>query len=587
MGRDAWSTMLFDQCADLVRDTVHPSEVRDLPYIGLEHIREGQLSLSDHGSADQVTSIKSRFRKGDILFGKLRPYFRKLVIAPFDGVCSTDIWVIRHKPGIDRRYLFYWMASHEFIEEATRASEGTKMPRAQWEFVGRIKRLVPPLPEQRAIACILGTLDDKIELNRRMSETLEQMARALFKAWFIDFDPVRRNMARARGQNQPSPPAPLPGGEGRGHYRGGYDFAGLVEKARALRKKQTSAEALFWELVRDRRFMGLKFRRQHQLGDYVADFYCHEYRLVIELDGDIHAVKRKKDHKRDTWMQSQGFKVLRFKNEQLLDDPESVLTAIAHTVEELPSPFGRRAGDEGVVAALPSPSGRRAGDEDVIGGAAFDHLFPDRLVPSELGEIPEGWEVKSLDQIARFLNGLALQKYPPADGRSLPVIKIAQLRAGNTEGADRASADIDPDYIVQDGDILFSWSGSLECQLWAGGPGALNQHLFKVTSEQYPRWLCYLGIHQHLDDFRHIAAGKATTMGHIQRHHLSAAKLAVPPEPLLHAMNAVAEPIIEATWRLAVQSRTLAALRDALLPKLISGELRVKEAERFLRERGL
>jgi type I restriction enzyme S subunit len=190
--------------------------------------------------------------------------------------------------------------------------------------------------------------------------------------------------------------------------------------------------------------------------------------------------------------------------------------------------------------------------------------------------------VKILDQIARFLNGLALQKYPPAHGQSLPVIKIAQIRAGNADGADRASADLQPDYVVQDGDILFSWSGSLECRLWAGGPGALNQHLFKVTSHKYPRWLCYLGIHQHLADFRHIAAGKATTMGHIQRHHLSDAKLPVPPPALLRAMDPVIRPIVESTWRRAVQSRTLAALRDTLLPKLISGELRVKDTERFL-----
>ena len=164
------------------------------------------------------------------------------------------------------------------------------------------------------------------------------------------------------------------------------------------------------------------------------------------------------------------------------------------------------------------------------------------------------------------------------DGQSLPVIKIAQLRAGNTDGADRASADLDADYVVRDGDILFSWSGSLECLLWAGGPGALNQHLFKVTSDKYSRWLCYLGIRQHLDDFRHIAAGKATTMGHIQRHHLSDAKLPVPPSALLRAMGQIVEPIIESTWRRAVQSRTLAALRDSLLPRLISGELRVGDA---------
>ena len=140
-----------------------------------------------------------------------------------------------------------------------------------------------------------------------------------------------------------------------------------------------------------------------------------------------------------------------------------------------------------------------------------------------------GWTVKSLDEIGHFLNGLALQKYPPDGARALPVIKIAQLRAGNIVGADRASAELAADYIVQDGDLLFSWSGSLECVLWAGGAGALNQHLFKVTSREYPKWLCYLAIHHHLDDFRHIAAGKATTMGHIQRRHLSEAKLAIPP----------------------------------------------------------
>jgi type I restriction enzyme, S subunit len=135
---------------------------------------------------------------------------------------------------------------------------------------------------------------------------------------------------------------------------------------------------------------------------------------------------------------------------------------------------------------------------------------------------------------------------------------------------------------VQDGDILFSWSGSLECVLWAGGPGALNQHLFKVIPFSYPRWLCYLAIHLHLEDFRHIAAGKATTMGHIQRHHLSDAKLAVPPSPMMSAASKIMEPIVESLWRREVQSRTLAAIRDALLPKLISGELRVREAERLI-----
>ena len=191
--------------------------------------------------------------------------------------------------------------------------------------------------------------------------------------------------------------------------------------------------------------------------------------------------------------------------------------------------------------------------------------------------------VCSLDEIAIFLNGLALQNYRPVNDRWLPVIKIAQLRAGSTAGADRTTSELDAAYIVEDGDVLFSWSGSLECVLWAGGSGALNQHLFKVTSSEYPKWLCFLGIHHHLEEFRHIAAGKATTMGHIQRHHLSDATLAVPKNPLLDRMGAVIGSLIESIWQRKVQSRTLAALRDTLLPKLVSGKVRLRHGEPILR----
>jgi type I restriction enzyme, S subunit len=363
-------------------------------------------------------------KEGDLLFA------RQSLVLEGAGKCSlflqddepvtfeSHVTRVRLDPRkADPQFYFYYLQSPEgraairsIVEQGAGASgiRGSDLRTldVQWR----------PVDEQRAVARILGALDDIIELNRRMNETLEAMARALFKSWFVDFDPVR---AKAEGR-----------------------------------------------------------------------------------------------------------------------DP-----------------------------GLPKP---------------IADLFPARLVDSELGEIPDGWCVTSLDEVARFVNGLALQKYPPSDGKSLPVIKIAQLRTRDTTGADRASAELDADYIVHDGDILFSWSGSLECVLWAGGPGALNQHLFKVIPAGCPQWLCYFGIHSHLEDFRHIAAGKATTMGHIQRHHLSDAKLPVPPPQLMRAMNAVIDPLLESTWRREVQSHTLAAVRDALLPKLISGELRVSEAETFI-----
>jgi len=182
----------FGDCARLVRDTCNPTDVPPLtPYIGLEHIPENDLHLSDYGFAGDVASTKTKFKKEDILFGKLRPYFRKVIIAPFDGVCSTDIWVVRAKKEVDQKYLFYWMASHEFVDQATQGSEGTKMPRAKWEYISRFEQPVPSLPEQHFIAEVLGALDDKIELNRRMNATLESMARAVFKAWFVDSEEAK------------------------------------------------------------------------------------------------------------------------------------------------------------------------------------------------------------------------------------------------------------------------------------------------------------------------------------------------------------------------------------------------------------
>ena len=128
--------------------------------------------------------------------------------------------------------------------------------------------------------------------------------------------------------------------------RGGYRFAGLVERGRELRKKQTPPEAVLWEVLRDRQFGNLKFRRQHQVGDYLVDLFCHEHSLVVEADGAVHdaGYQIKHDKKRDAWLRAQGFTVLRFRNEDIQNDLESVLGKIAAV---RPSTAGRRAGDEG------------------------------------------------------------------------------------------------------------------------------------------------------------------------------------------------------------------------------------------------
>lgn len=194
----------------------------------------------------------------------------------------------------------------------------------------------------------------------------------------------------------------------------------------------------------------------------------------------------------------------------------------------------------------------------------------------EMGMIPEGWGVEALDKVADFLNGLAMQKFPPIGNEFLPVIKIREMRQGITDSSDKASINIDSKYIVNSGDVLFSWSGSLDVILWFGKKGGLNQHLFKVTSKSYPKWLYYFTLKFLLPDFQRIASDKATTMGHIQRHHLSDAFIAIPKKEILQSIDKKLTPILNQIISTNSEIQSLTETRDYLLPRLLSGDVRVE-----------
>jgi type I restriction enzyme S subunit len=199
---------------------------------------------------------------------------------------------------------------------------------------------------------------------------------------------------------------------------------------------------------------------------------------------------------------------------------------------------------------------------------------------SELGEIPEGWQCLALDAIAKYQNGLALQKFRPEnDDDYLPVVKIAQLKKGYADGEEKASPKIKPDCIIDNGDVVFSWSGSLMVDTWCGGKAALNQHLFKVTSKIYPKWLYYQFTKNHLEEFQRIAAAKAVTMGHIKREHLKAALCAIPGASVIDAAGKLLGSLLDKQIEQRLESNTLSQLRDTLLPKLLSGELSLSDTD--------
>jgi len=331
-----------------------------------------------------------------------------------DIVVGTNLYKVTNTSDLENQFLYWLLRGKEYRRRIIDCSKGTTVRMITKDAIEDFCFLYPPLETRNEITGFLDALDERITLLRETNSTLEAIAQAMFKSWFVDFDPVR-----------------------------------------------------------------------------------------AKIEGKL---------------------------------PEGM--------------------DEATAA-----------------------LFPDAFEETELGVVPRGWRVEALDDVADFLNGLALQKFPPTGFDDLPVIKIAQLRKGDTAGADLASGSIKPEYIIRNGDVLFSWSGSLEVEIWCGGVGALNQHLFKVSSSRFEKWFYYLWTRHHLESFRQIAASKATTMGHIQRGHLSSAKVNVPTDSVLKVADAVFTPIVERIVQNALQANTLATLRDTLLPRLISGRLSIAKAE--------
>lgn len=225
-------------------------------------------------------------------------------------------------------------------------------------------------------------------------------------------------------------------------------------------------------------------------------------------------------------------------------------------------------------------------DLEEMAQAIFKNWFVDfepfkngKFVDSELGMIPKGWKVGTLTEIASYMNGLAMQKFPPENNEdSLPVLKIKELGQGfcGTD-SDRCSCNIKDECKIHNGDVIFSWSGTLLVDVWCGGDCGLNQHLFKVTSKDYPKWFYYYWTKHHLQEFIHIAKDKAVTMGHIKRGHLEEAMVAIPDNDSMEKAHELFEPILSKMISLRLENSRLSLLRDTLLPRLMSGKLEVPQ----------
>ena len=368
-----WEAVTFGSIAKRTTTGWRPGD-GTLPYVGLEHIAAYELDFFGLGSSDDVASNKTRFSPGDILYGKLRPYFRKCVVAPVAGVCSTDIWVLQTKDRtiLDQRYLYWLTATRDFSEYANLGETGTRMPRASWGHVEKYPVLLPPLEVQRQIADVLDGIQSLITSCDRLT---------------------------AR-----------------------------------------TAETIIAE--------------------------CHN---------------------------------------------------------------------------------------------AFDKTTSMRTMP--------------LSTAAKLVNGGAYTKGADSNGRM--VVRIKELTSGPSETTIYNSIAAPTGKTVFPGDVLFAWSGSLGVWRWYRDEAILNQHIFKVLPAAHPVWLNWVHIIDALESFQDIAAGKATTMGHITKDHLDQAEVPVLTDDEIANLTSCVAPLWDYQLDVGLEARSLRKFREFLLPRLLTGEVSV------------
>ena len=461
-----------------------------------------------------------------------------------------------------------------------------------------------PLPEQRAIAHILGTLDDKIELNRRMNETLEAMARALFKSWFVDFDPVRAKVAlridasdRAPGpitpplrgsrgnkgvspqasrwgdSNAAQPPRPWP------EIRRQYTSKAL-HHSQSMRQNQTSAEGLLWYYLRNKQLGGYKFRRQQPIGPYIADFACLPKKLLIELDGGQHADPKAPDEQRDQFLRQQGYRVLRFWNHEVFTDCFSVLERVYEALTDPPPP---QPAPDGLASATPPQGGsdwtidRARAYLDGM-GPDIAALFPDRFVDSELGEIPAGWEIGNLGHVAENPRRAVQPSDIDVGTRYIALEHMPKRCLGLSEWSSAIGVGSNK-FAFRRGEFLFGKLRPYFHKVGIAPVSGVCSTDISVIAPMENIWSSFVLLCISSDKFVAYTdqTSTGTKMPRTSWNIMRQFELCLPTRSVTSLFQEIAQPMLDRIEANCHKSRALVALREALLPKLISGNLRLRE----------
>ena len=374
-------------------------------YITTDNMLPNKAGIINAESVPQNLSV-TQYIKNDILLSNIRPYFKKIWLAEYNGGCSADVLVFRTNDDYDSTYIKYCLSQDSFFAYDMAGSKGSKMPRGDKNHILNFELLDYDLQTQKNIGNLLLSIDKKIKLNNKINLELENFAKGLYEYWFVQFD--------------------FPDEFGRPYKSSGGEMV-----------------------------------------------YSNELKREIPLD----------------------------------------------------------------------------------------------------------WEIGNLYTIADYYNGLACQKFRPIDNeQSLPVVKIGEMHNGINVDTELVKANIPAKNIIDSGDILFSWSATLEVMLWTGNKAGLNQHIFKVVPKSfYSKEYVYQQLSSYVINFVRIAEARKTTMGHITTDHLKQSKITLPPKEIIEKYSHSTEFVYKKMIECKKENLYLIKLRDFLLPMLMNGQVIIQQ----------
>ena len=509
----------------------------------------------------------------------------KIPLTTNQACCNL---IINHS--IADYYFVYYNLVDRFPEIASMAVGGAQQ-NLNARMIRELEIILPPLPTQRRIASILSALDDKIEMNRQTNQTLEAIAQAIFKEWFVDFrfphSPLEGWQAKPDGGDSSLSPCPTggvdslqakPASLSSWQKNSLFPFwtlpknHKLQERAKELRKQGILSEVLFWKTFKDKKKLGWDIDRQVIIGNFIVDFFIPELGLVFEIDGSSHNDKQEYDQERDAFLSSLQLKVVRISDKDVLRNIEGVWSfvteSIKERVEELSPPRPSGTPQEGK-----NPP-RQASPATPQEGNKYE------MQDSELGPIPKGWRVGKLGEIVELNPKLAIKK-----GSNSEYVEMKDISATSASILNHRKREFTSGSKFQNGDTLLARITPCLENGKTGfvdflpkdeiGWGSTEFVVLRAAQSISPYFIYCLSRYAPFREFAIQSMVGSSGRQRVVESILTEFPVVIGGEAVHKKFTKLAKPLFDEIKYNSEQSATLAAIRDALLPKLMNGEVGV------------